>query len=360
MNILSENLDRVLDRYVMDVRPTVQEFISFFNMNGGIPVLIDSQSEVNLCDLAQEYGAKYYDLAAVQQGDYESFANSLFDHSAFMFDNIDMIPDIAERENFEELIRFSLKNEDDYPLPDGRLINFSERQIGARCSEYPTYLLGKSTAAVVLRIPLHGKGDDVVKLEGMIDYAYKLFCNQVEGGIIKIDNEASMQLHLSNILLQLGRLNVFTKHEYFNIELEKYISLDTPTSKSQDKARVDIWVEFVDGEERACAAIELKYLKKMPGAAVTDSRYSVYQDLENLEHYAAIHNSQNRKNPLYICEIVCSNNSNFMEDKGLKYSIADNTVITPDSANAAVRLSNRYTVAWDKFSKFNFVKLTPD
>ena len=59
----------------------------------------------------------------------------------------------------------------------------------------------------------------------IIDYAYTLFCNQVAGGLIEVENEASMQLFLSDILLQLGRLNVFSTDENFNMRLEKIPTL---------------------------------------------------------------------------------------------------------------------------------------
>lgn len=101
------------------------------------------------------------------------------------------------------------------------------------------------------------------RMEQIIDYAYLLFCNQVAGGLIKIQNEASMQLHLSNVLLQLGRLNVFSPEEYFNIVLERKIMLSNETSKSKKRnARVDIWLELIrNGMICSEAAIELKYLK---------------------------------------------------------------------------------------------------
>lgn len=79
------------------------------------------------------------------------------------------------------------------------------------------------------------------RIEHIIDYAYVLFCNQVAGGGIHIDNEASMQLHLSNIRLQLERLNVLSPDEHFDIVLEKKILLDSPTCKSKNKkARVSL------------------------------------------------------------------------------------------------------------------------
>ena len=197
-------------------------------------------------------------------------------------------------------------------------------------------------------------------MEYIINYAYMLFCNQVAGGSIHIDNEASMQLHLSTILLQLGRLNVFSPDEHFDIILEKKIQLNSPTCKSKNKkARVDIWIEIKKGiDKHYAAAIELKYLKKSKTAAVTDERHSVYKDLENLEHYATQHDN------LMTCEIICSGNLNFAEyNKGRKFSIADSTVISSydgDATYGAISLSRQYPpIKWDRYEKYNFLKIIP-
>ena len=88
------------------------------------------------------------------------------------------------------------------------------------------------------------------RMERILANAYMLFCNQVAGGVIHIENEASMQLHLSNILLQLGRLYEFSADEHFNIVLEQRLDLASPTLKTaHKKARVDIWVELSKANE---------------------------------------------------------------------------------------------------------------
>lgn len=198
------------------------------------------------------------------------------------------------------------------------------------------------------------------RMEQIIDYAYLLFCNHVAGGLIQIQNEASMQLHLSNILLQLGRLNVFYSDEYFNIVLEKKIKLTTKTSKSKKRnARVDIWLELIrNGLICSEAAIELKYLKKSSNQAVTDDRHHVYEDLENLEQYTVWHPD------LITCAIVYTENHNFTVSKGEKFSIADETVISSyngenDKTYASIRLNFNYSpIKWDKYGSHNFLKIT--
>ena len=200
------------------------------------------------------------------------------------------------------------------------------------------------------------------RLSFIIDYAYQLFCFKVVGEVIQIENESSMQLYLSDILLQLGRLNVFSANEHFNIVLDKNIDLDHETIKSKKKkARVDIWMEFKnEAGVMSAAAIELKYLRKSQNnnVAVTDARYSVYKDLENLEQYAAQYSD------LYICEIVCTNNHNFCKRKIEKFSIGDDTIISSydenDSTYGKIYLSKKYDpIKWDKFGKYSFLKLFP-
>ncbi|MBD5221419.1 MAG: hypothetical protein HDS70_03510 [Bacteroidales bacterium] len=197
-----------------------------------------------------------------------------------------------------------------------------------------------------------------IRLNQIIDYAYTLFCNRVAGEAVHIDNEASMQLHLSNILLQIGLLNQFSADEQFYIELEKHIELVNPTSKTRRKARVDIWIELKKGGKTDCAAaLELKFLNKSDTPAVTDARHSVYQDLENLEHYAS------QLDNLLICEIVCSDNLNFLENKGIKFSIAQSTDIQSypgDTTYSRIELSQQYPpIHWDQYGKYNFLKISP-
>lgn len=198
------------------------------------------------------------------------------------------------------------------------------------------------------------------RMKRIIDYAYLLFCNQVAGGIIKIQNEASMQLHLSNVLLQLGRLNVFSPEEYFNIVLEKKIMLTTKTSKSKKReARVDIWLELIrNGIICSEAAIELKYLKKSRNRPVTDDRHHVYEDLENLEQYTVEHRD------LITYAIVYTENQNFTVSKGEKFSIANETVISSyngenDKTYASINLKFNYSpIKWDRYDSHNFLKIT--
>lgn len=196
------------------------------------------------------------------------------------------------------------------------------------------------------------------RLRKVIDEAYAVFCQQVTGGIITLENEASMQLFLSNILLQLGQVNVFAKDEHFSIKLEA-VQKDTGTEKSPKNSRADIWIEFEKSSKTvAAAAIELKCFLHKKNAAVTDARYSVYKDLQNLEKY------QKTRSDLIICEIVYTNNSNLTAGKGLKFSIGDGVISSytaEDTSYKSIELHHSYPVEWDKYAGENcFAKIYPD
>lgn len=197
------------------------------------------------------------------------------------------------------------------------------------------------------------------RLRKIIDEGYEIFCQQVAGGVISLENEASMQLFLSNILLQLGQVNEFAKDEHFSIRLEA-VQKDAGTEKSPKNARADIWIEFEkDSETVASAAIELKCFLHKKNAAVTDARYSVYKDLQNLEKYQETHPG------LLICEIVYTRNTNLLADKGLKFSIADGTIescaVEENSSYKSIDLRHSYPVEWDMYAGDNcFVKIFPD
>ena len=189
------------------------------------------------------------------------------------------------------------------------------------------------------------------RLRKIIDEGYEIFCQQVAGGVISLENEASMQLFLSNILLQLGQVNEFAKDEHFSIRLEA-VQKDAGTEKSPKNARADIWIEFEkDSETVASAAIELKCFLHKKNAAVTDARYSVYKDLQNLEKYQETHPG------LLICEIVYTRNTNLLADKGLKFSIADGTIescaVEENSSYKSIDLRHSYPVEWDMYAGDN-------
>ncbi len=155
-DLCSPDFDKKLDRVVLGVNRVENDFTKIYENGFSIPVMIDPLKEFDLHEWATREHAVYIDLATVES--YDNVANSLFNigHN-FVMDNIDSIPDGPDKEYLEELVRFILKREIDFPLPNGKIADFSICKCAMRANAYPEYLAGKSLNAIWLRIPDPGK-----------------------------------------------------------------------------------------------------------------------------------------------------------------------------------------------------------
>lgn len=126
------------------------------------------------------------------------------------------------------------------------------------------------------------------RLEEIVKIAFQSMFEKLNGGLITIDNEASLQLHLSSIIKTIGDLFVYSRDELFTIELEKAVSLkDSSFEKSKtSKAKIDIFLTIEDQskQKKHSCAIELKYFKKA-NHREPNNRYDVFKDIGNLEKY---------------------------------------------------------------------------
>ena len=120
------------------------------------------------------------------------------------------------------------------------------------------------------------------RLKQIIDISYKLLCNKIVSGGIRIDNEASLQMQLGVILKQIGQLYEFSNNDHFTVELETWQDISSTSKSNKGRARCDIFLKFISESEAKEAAIELKYFKHSTNEAVTDNRFSLLLDLENL------------------------------------------------------------------------------
>ena len=189
------------------------------------------------------------------------------------------------------------------------------------------------------------------RVEQIVDTSYTILCNKISNGDILVFNEASMQLHLGTIMKQLGVLYEFSKTEHFGIWLEAPEEID-PTQKSyRGNARCDIILSLSNSEETCEAFIELKYFKKTETEAVTDNKYSVYCDIENLERYKE--KDENR-----LCyEIVYTDNINYTHKNNYKYCIGEGHIISAKpyeyTKNRIVRIKKNYLLKWDIYNCIN-------
>ena len=129
------------------------------------------------------------------------------------------------------------------------------------------------------------------RLIQVVNLAYERLRQKINGQRIRVDNEASLQLHLASILKAIGELYETGRNEHFFIELEKPFKLQGQVfgKSGTERAKIDIFCSFVDATSNATetCAIELKYFKKA-NHREPNNRYDVFADIANLERYGMV------------------------------------------------------------------------
>ena len=156
---INPEFEKALDRRILIIEPSIRAFKRYFlKDNCFCPVMICAPEDFNLYRIKKETAGEcnvgYFDLSQVKDGDYALITKKISDweYDGILFDNIDSIPEISEKKDFEELVRFALKREDDFPIPGNKDLNFGKKKIGCKATEYPDYLKGKSTYAYIIVI----------------------------------------------------------------------------------------------------------------------------------------------------------------------------------------------------------------
>lgn len=195
------------------------------------------------------------------------------------------------------------------------------------------------------------------RLIDIINLSYRILCAKIVGGEIIVDNESSLQLQFSILLNAIGQLYVFSEDEHFSVELEKKVNLINATCKSpKKKARCDIWLTIFDKTNKEHAAIELKYFRKSSGETITNNRFSVLCDLENLEEY------KKENNNILSAFVLFTNNVNYIKTDTNSYiNIGEGAKVDKNchkSNNKEVSLSNEYIFNWDLYkNNYCFLKI---
>lgn len=161
INPLDPNLEDKLDRYI----ETQYWFERAFKSRNISAMVIDPKEEFPLKGYADsrfgEMFIKYFDLAECTEGDFRLIAKLMNQYVAdgesmidgLMFDNIDRIPEISDKEDIEQLVLYALKRDDDWrPIIPGQAIPFSKMMIAARCKTYPDYLKGESLLTNIIEM----------------------------------------------------------------------------------------------------------------------------------------------------------------------------------------------------------------
>lgn len=198
------------------------------------------------------------------------------------------------------------------------------------------------------------------RLKEIIDLSFKSVFEKINGGIITVDNEASLQLHLSSIIKNIGDLYIYKKEEIFSIELEKSVVLSTGTfvKSNSSKAKIDIFlsIENVLTKELHNCAIELKFFKKV-NHREPNNRYDVFKDISNLESYGEFCTNGvllvATDHEHYISQTNYSDDTGDFDFRdGSKYLPGTQlTYKTPKPYGDPILLSGKYDFSWSKAAK---------
>lgn len=184
------------------------------------------------------------------------------------------------------------------------------------------------------------------RMNSIVQSSYDLLCKKIVGGAIIVDNEASMQMQLGTIMKTLGQMYEFSPEDRFSIVLEHAVRHEVlNTWKSKGKARIDILLTLTSGKETCSAAIELKYFPKSEGETVTDNRFAMLGDIENLEAYLRLGMTDLGYFILY------TTNKNYLTDTRSGVEIGNETPVTGtiESNNRTVNLAGSYQLHWDTY-----------
>lgn len=118
----------------------------------------------------------------------------------------------------------------------------------------------------------------IARLRSIVEFSVSTLFRQIAGGRIRCESEATLQLHLSRIISNIGDLELINERETFSIELEKPLA-----DQNGARGRIDIWFRLMEGNgtEWRCA-IELKFFKR-ENHRDPNNRYDVFKDISRLE-----------------------------------------------------------------------------
>jgi len=210
------------------------------------------------------------------------------------------------------------------------------------------------------------------RLTRVFELAYECLRRKINSGRIRVQNEASLQLHFAAILKTVGELLEVEQGELFNIELEKPISLVGKSfgKSGSNKAKVDIFFSYKDARtqsEQSCA-VELKFFKK-DNQREPNNRYDVFADLRNLEQYGDIADRcflvvATDHNHYVTWTEYSKDTSDFDFRDGRSYVAGTAaTYRTSTPYGDPITLTGSYTFAWDQVSEglhFMRVAVKPD
>lgn len=117
----------------------------------------------------------------------------------------------------------------------------------------------------------------IERLRKIVREAVPVLFAQIQGGRVRCESEATLQLHLGRIIATFGDLALVHPHETFSIELEKPLI-------GAKRGRIDVWFGLTTADDREWrCAIELKFPKKV-NQKEPNTRYDIFKDIARLEN----------------------------------------------------------------------------
>lgn len=201
--------------------------------------------------------------------------------------------------------------------------------------------------------------DFQTRIEELIHLTWNIFQQKVWNELLKLNKEASMQLHYSYILQESIPLIIFEKNESIIVELESWVKINNSNKE------IDLLITWKKWDIEYKIAIEMKFYKKL--ASSGKSRWAsdifkkdVYEDLQLLEKYKTF-NHCDKWIELIITDYEWFINPKNKLTKSWDYDISQwakwgskiyNTPIWWKEVN--INLYNNYTFNWIKNWKFYF------
>ncbi len=190
----------------------------------------------------------------------------------------------------------------------------------------------------------------IERLKRIVETAVPILFDQIEGGRVPVQSEASLQLHLGRIIMTVADLEMVHPRETFSIELEKPLG-------GSGRGRIDIWFRLTTDDDREWrCAMELKFFKKASQAEPVN-RHKAMLDIARLERCGDIADVG--------FMLVATNHKHYVDWDSYSPDTADfdfrhrrqytggttMTYRTPGSKLASITLRNDYEFAWTEATR---------
>ncbi|WP_054509243.1 hypothetical protein [Chryseobacterium sp. ERMR1:04] len=189
------------------------------------------------------------------------------------------------------------------------------------------------------------------KIQWSIDFAWKICLSKINNNEIKVNKEASLQLHYANILNNILQLVRFSPDERFEIELESSYIINNR------QVIADIIIDYKDSKIHKKHSIELKFYKKLAYSGKNRGgsdifMCEVYKDLHYSELYL-INNFVSFTTCLVLTDYEHFINPKNKASKNWSYDISNNFLSEAKIYDTSIggkkilfELKNQYLFSW--------------